>query len=104
LKTNTLLFVGLLSLAPLTHADSLEQAWCETNTAEGLISLTANCLFGGPLAGSAENQRARSAWVKQATELAWARFKQRTGQDYLSLWNPAWQARCQQQVQRYCTR
>ena len=57
--------------------------WCDAFTAQGLVSLAANRIFGYITYLDDEQYEARRAWVNEAYALAAARFQKLTGQELL---------------------
>lgn len=85
---------------PLTSSanEALFEPWCETFTAQGLVSLAANRIFGRPLDLSDAEYEARSEWVNNAYALAEQRFNSLTGETFASVDSNRgrnWLSRCQ---------
>lgn len=59
------------------------QEWCDTFTAQSMVSLAANRIYGPTSTLSDSEYEARSQWVNEAYKLAEERFKKLTGQDFM---------------------
>ncbi|PTB82737.1 hypothetical protein C9933_00990 [Methylophaga nitratireducenticrescens] len=74
-------------------------AWCDAFTAEGLVSLAANRIFGNITTLSDEEYAKRSEWVDDNYGLAADRFTNRTGHDFQKIYQYAlendWVQHCQ---------
>lgn len=90
------LLTALLAAQP-AFASSDFKAWCDAYTAEGLVSLAANRIYGRISTLSDEQYKERSIWVAEASKLAAKRYKTITGKNYESFPanNPDWIGRCQ---------
>ena len=95
-KTIAIMLLG--AAAATAHADSGFEFWCQTTTAESLVSLAANRIFGPISSLDDAHYKARSQWVKHANELAEQRFQRATGQAFGDVdWHrpSGWIKRCQ---------
>ena len=77
------LVIGLLSPPAAAETPRYFREWCDAFTAQGLVSLAANRIFGYISTLDDEQYEARRAWVNEAHALAAARFQKLTGQELL---------------------
>ncbi len=94
------LAVGLLSSSAAADGPRHFREWCDAFTAQGLVSLAANRLFGHISTLDDGQYEARRNWVNEASALAASRFEKLTGEQYwkfeLEVALPGgWVPRCQ---------
>ncbi|MDE0203212.1 MAG: hypothetical protein OXI25_03945 [Chloroflexota bacterium] len=77
------LAIGLVSSQATADTPRYFKEWCDAFTAQGLISLAANRMFGYISDLDDEEYGARRAWVGEANAVAAARFQKLTGQELL---------------------
>lgn len=88
----------LVAIAGSAHAGDHFKEWCEAFTAQELVSLAANRMFGPISTLDDAAYKKRSAWVNDAYKIAEQRFTQRTGQKFSGYefkQKGNWVARCQ---------
>ncbi len=77
------LSISLLLMSSSAMADdSLFQPWCDAFTAQGMVSLAANRIFGRISTLSDEQYEARSNWVDTSYRMAAERFEDLTGHNF----------------------
>lgn len=99
LKTLILSFVLVLASAGVNASEQYFDEWCDAFTAQSMISLAANRMFG-PISSLTEPEyEARSEWVNNAYKLAEKRFEKRTGEAFMGYeFEPGrqdWVSKCQ---------
>ena len=77
------LLAALLLASANAQAPRYFKEWCDATTAQGMVSLAANRIFGQISTLSDDEYKARSAWTDNAYKLAAARFKALTGKDFM---------------------
>lgn len=92
--------ISLLLVSSSAMADdSLFQPWCDAFTAQGMVSLAANRIYGSPSTLNDEQYEARSQWVNDSYRMAAERFSDRTGHSFdqvdLEAMKNGWVQRCQ---------
>ena len=93
-----LLLIALLTYCGASQANPLFKQWCETFTAQGLVSLAANRMFGNISTLPEAQYKKRSAWVNNAYKIAEDRFKSVTGKEFQEIDESkpnSWVAQCQ---------
>lgn len=82
-----LLFTATVTAAeqPTNDEQLLFTAWCDAYTAQGLLSLAANRIYGHISTLSDEQYEARRDWINENYSLADQRFNERTGHDYFEI-------------------
>lgn len=99
LKTLILSSVLALASAGTNASEQHFEEWCDAFTAQGMVSLAANRIFGHVSSLTDVEYEARSEWVNNAYNLAGQRFKKRTGEDFMGYeFEPGredWVSRCQ---------
>lgn len=77
------LFISALLMSSSAMADdSLFQPWCDAFTAQGMVSLAANRIFGRISTLNDEQYEARSNWVDTSYRMAAERFEELAGHDF----------------------
>ncbi|WP_328184655.1 hypothetical protein [Marinobacter sp. OP 3.4] len=75
------------------------EEWCDTFTAQGMVSLAANRIYGRTSTLSDSEYEARSQWVNAAYKRAEERFTKLTGQEFqgyeFESGREDWVSRCQ---------
>lgn len=94
------LFISAVLMSSSAIADdSLFQPWCDAYTAQSMVSLAANRIYGSPSTLNDEQYEARSQWVNESYRMATERFADRTGQSFdqvdLDAMTNGWRQRCQ---------
>lgn len=95
MKLRVLVLSAVLFAANPASANNDFKAWCDAFTAEGLVSLAANRIYGRIMTLSDAEYEARKKWVNEASKLAAKRFTQRTGKKYNPYPNQQWVNACQ---------
>lgn len=96
-KSAVLAFCVAVSF-PTAASEQNFKAWCDAFTAQELISLAANRIYGRPFGLSEAEYKARSEWINDAYAKIALRFKKQTGetlQGYEFKQSSNWIARCQ---------
>lgn len=91
---------ALLLNTTVAVADApLFQPWCDAFTAQGMVSLAANRIFGRVSSLNDEQYEARSSWVDNSYKMAAERFTDRTGLSFekvdMDAMRSGWVQRCQ---------
>lgn len=97
-KHTPIVFLLLLFFSSQSQSGEYFQEWCDTFTAESLVSLAANRIFGNISSLDDKGYKARSEWVSSAYIMAEERFKKVTGHDFMGYERGQpdnWVARCQ---------
>lgn len=97
-KYMSIVFFSLLIVSSESRAGEYFKEWCDTFTAEGLVSLAANRIFGNISSLEDEDYKARSEWVNSAYKMAEERFKKVTDHDFMGYEQKQsgnWAARCE---------
>lgn len=88
----------LLLVSGQAQADDYFKEWCDTFTAQGLISSVASRIFGNISSLSDLEYKKRSEWVNSAYKLSEQRFKKITGHEFIGYADKQagdWVMRCQ---------
>lgn len=74
---------GLLAVPAGAQTPRYFKEWCDAFTAQGLVTLAANRIFGHISDLSDSEHKARASWVNDGYKRAAARFKKLTGKDFM---------------------
>lgn len=88
----------LMSFSAPSFADDYFQEWCDAYTAQELISLAANRIYGNTSGLSDADYKKRSDWVNDGYARAAESFKKKTGHNlmgYAFQQGGNWMNRCQ---------
>ncbi len=97
MKYSLLLLTILLVQAQVQATDNKNfKPWCDTFTAESLVSLAANRIYGNITGLSKEEYKKRSEWVNQSYKQSEKRFKKITGLNFQDTpYRQEWIDKCQ---------
>ena len=102
MKVITVALTALLFSVSPANADDSFKTWCDTYTAQDLISLTANRIYGRSSTLDDAAYKARSAWVNSAYKQSEKHYKDLTGHDFDLSGKAGWIAQCQTKNQSFC--
>jgi hypothetical protein len=98
LKTRLALLLGACLLSANAAAGDHFKEWCDAFTAQGLVMLAADRMFGIITTLSKDEMARRTEWVNNAIKLSDQRFKRLTGQEFADIntyVHSDWVPRCQ---------